>query len=64
MARQFAVLEGLGTRRRMAKGDYLYREGDAAYDFFVVLSGAVEIVIGSGDDERQIARHGRGAVPR
>jgi thioredoxin reductase (NADPH) len=59
-ARQIAVLDTLGTRRRVEKGEYLYREGDAAYDFYVVLTGEVEIVIGSGEDEREIARHGPG----
>ena len=34
-----AVLDKLGTRRPMAAGEYLYREGDATYDFIVVVSG-------------------------
>jgi len=41
---QLAVLTGFGQRRRVEVGDVLYAEGDAAYDFFVVLSGAVDIV--------------------
>ena len=57
---QIAVLEMMGTRRRVANGEILYREGDAAYDFFVVLSGHVEIVTGAGDDERVITHHGPG----
>ena len=55
-----AVLEGLGTRRAVAAGEYLYREGDATYDFYVVVSGVVEIVVGTGADERLITRHGSG----
>ena len=55
-----AVLETLGTRRRVSAGEYLYRQGDAAYDFFVVLSGAIEIIAGSGSDEHVIARHTAG----
>jgi thioredoxin reductase (NADPH) len=57
---QIAVLEGLGIRRRVDKGEFLYRQGDATYDFYVVLSGEVEIVTGTGDDERVIVRHGAG----
>jgi len=59
-ATQIAALGSLGTHRAVAKGEFLYREGDAAYDFYVVLSGEVEIVTGSGSDERVIARHGPG----
>src|SRR5690242_10435181 len=50
----------MGVPRRIERGEVLYREGDAAYDFFVVLSGAVEIVTGVGDHERIITRHGAG----
>jgi thioredoxin reductase (NADPH) len=59
-ASEIAALEPLGTRRRVEMGQYLYREGDAAYDFFVVLSGVVEIVIGADGEERLIATHGPG----
>ena len=38
-ASELAALDALGTRRRMEAGEYLYREGDTAYDFYVVLSG-------------------------
>ena len=41
---QVSMLEALGTRRSVEVGDYLYREGDPTYDFYVVLSGAVDIV--------------------
>src|SRR4051794_1416292 len=59
-ARQVASLDVLGSRRPVAAGEYLYREGDAAYDFFVILSGEVEILVGAGVGERVIARHGAG----
>jgi len=44
----------------MAVGDYLYRQGDVTYDFYVVVSGAVEIVISSDGEERVLADHGPG----
>ena len=53
---QLAALDALGTRRTVAARDYLYREGDAAYDFYV----EVDIVVGSGANERVIAQHGPG----
>jgi thioredoxin reductase (NADPH) len=55
---QLAALEPLGTRRSMAVGEYLFREGDATYDFFVILSGEVEIVVHADGEERTITRHG------
>jgi thioredoxin reductase (NADPH) len=54
---QLAVLDGLGTRRAVRAGEYLYREGDAHYDFYVVVSGAVEIVLHADGEERVVARH-------
>jgi len=55
-----AALGRLGVRRAVAAGEYLYREGDASYDFYVVLSGAVEIFVKSEGRERIIARHEAG----
>jgi thioredoxin reductase (NADPH) len=57
---ELAVLAALGTRRAVVAGEYLYREGDIAYDFYVILSGAVEIVIPSDGEEQVIVRHGTG----
>jgi thioredoxin reductase (NADPH) len=57
---QLAALDALGTRQWVAKGEYLYRAGDAAYDFYVIVSGAVDIIADSGDTEVLIARHGGG----
>ena len=57
---QIATLETLGERRRVEAGQYLYREGDAAYEFIVVLSGAVDILLEAGGQPHQIARHGPG----
>lgn len=55
-----AVFDALGTRQAIAVGDYLYREGDATYDFYVVVSGAVDILVRSDGEERLITRHGQG----
>lgn len=57
---ELAILEPLGTRRRVGAGEYLYREGDAVYDFYVVLSGRVEITIRADGEDRLIATHGGG----
>jgi thioredoxin reductase (NADPH) len=56
-----AVMEQLGTRRPMAVGDYLYREGDVTYDFMVVVSGAIDVfVTRDGVEETIVAQHGPG----
>jgi thioredoxin reductase (NADPH) len=57
---ELAVLDSLGRRRTVELGEYLYREGDASYDFYVIRSGAAEITVRDGDEERFIARHGPG----
>ena len=55
------ALAAVGRRRPVTVGEYLYREGDPTYDFFVVLSGAVDIVMSADDRELQIAHHGSGS---
>ena len=40
---QLDRLRAAGRERAVAAGDVLFREGDDAYDFFVVLSGAVSV---------------------
>ena len=61
---ELAALEPLGVRRAVSAGEYLYREGDAGYDFYVVLAGAVEIVVNAeGQGPRHRPPHGR-PVPR
>src|SRR5439155_23254185 len=59
---ELAVLQALGSRRSVAVGEYLYREGDTTYDFYVILSGAAEIVVRSESEERIVTRHGRGPL--
>jgi thioredoxin reductase (NADPH) len=56
---QLAALEAIGERRRARRGEVLFREGDADYDFFVILSGKVAIVEGyDSGRERTIGVHG------
>jgi thioredoxin reductase (NADPH) len=57
---EIAQLEPYGTRRTARPGEYLYRAGDADYDFYVVLSGQVEIVLGVDGEEQVIVEHGPG----
>jgi thioredoxin reductase (NADPH) len=54
------MLDTYGTRRPITRGEYLYRAGDHSYDFYVILSGSVDIVTGTGATERVIATHGQG----
>ena len=57
---EIAQLESRGTRRAVRAGEYLYRAGDTGYDFYVVLSGLVEIVLDVDGEERVIVTHGPG----
>jgi thioredoxin reductase (NADPH) len=59
-AGELAFLEPLGTRRSVHAGDYLYRAGDAGYDFYVLLSGQVEIIVTTDGEERVLTTHGPG----
>jgi thioredoxin reductase (NADPH) len=55
-----ALVTQLGVRRQVREGEYLYREGDVAYDFFVLVSAEVDIVVAVDGDERVIVHHGPG----
>ncbi|MDQ7903867.1 FAD-dependent oxidoreductase [Phytohabitans sp. ZYX-F-186] len=58
---QIEALSGYGERRRTREGDVLVREGQRHRDLFVVLSGAVAMVEGSGTgEERLVGVHGPG----
>jgi thioredoxin reductase (NADPH) len=60
-AAQIAAIDAVGERRATTVGEYLYREGDQAYDFIVVVSGEVEIAITEEGQDRVVASHGRGS---
>jgi thioredoxin reductase (NADPH) len=55
-----ALLGQLGERRQVRAGEYLFREGDVTYDFFVLVSAEVDIVVTADGDENVIIHHGPG----
>jgi thioredoxin reductase (NADPH) len=59
-ASELAFLKPMGARRAVEAGEYLYRTGDAGYDFYVVLSGRVEILVRTDGEERLLITHGPG----
>jgi thioredoxin reductase (NADPH) len=59
-ATQISFLETLGERQSMGAGEYLYRSGDDAYDFFVIVSGQVDILLDGDGQDRLITQHGAG----
>jgi thioredoxin reductase (NADPH) len=59
-AADMAVVTQLGVRRQVQEGEYLFREGDVTYDFFVLVSAETDIVVAVDDDERVIVHHGPG----
>ena len=54
------LIATLGERRQVAQGEYLYREGDLTYDFYVVVSAEIDVVVAVDGGERTIAHHGPG----
>jgi thioredoxin reductase (NADPH) len=56
-AADIAAVAELGDRRQVEVGEYLYREGDVTYDFFVLVTAEVDIVLTVDGDERVIAHH-------
>ena len=42
--RQLALLEPLGKRRTLNKGEYLYKTGHREFGMTVVLTGAMEVI--------------------
>ena len=54
------LVQSYGSRRSIHAEDYLFRQGDQTNEFYVVLSGAVEIVVHADGNDRVIARHGAG----
>jgi thioredoxin reductase (NADPH) len=57
---QIRRLSAFGKREHAAKGTVLFQEGDRATDFFVVVSGAVDIRQNGVDESRRIVRQGPG----
>ena len=55
---QVAALDGIGTRRRLAAGDFLFHTGDTNLSLFVLLSGEVEIFAHQGGAEKLVVVSG------
>jgi thioredoxin reductase (NADPH) len=59
-AADMAIVTQLGVTRQVREGEYLFREGDVSYDFFLLVSAEVDIVVTVDGDERVIIHHGAG----
>ncbi len=57
---QIAGLTEVGRRRQVEVGDVLYREGDGSCDFFVILSGKVQVLEESEAGAVVVGVHGPG----
>ena len=55
-----ALVAGIGERRHVREGEYLYREGDVTYDFFVLVDAEVDIVVEVDGREELIIHHSPG----
>ena len=54
---QIAELAEIGARRHLQDGEVLFEAGEERCGFFVVLSGAVKVVDGSGDAAQVVRMH-------
>ncbi len=54
---QIAALAEIAVRRRLRDGEALFQAGESDFGFFVVLSGAVEIIEPSSGDPRTVTVH-------
>src|SRR5262249_34930898 len=54
---QLDLLARHGQARPTKVGEFLFREGDPAYDFMVLLEGCVAVMLGSGDAAQVITLH-------
>jgi thioredoxin reductase (NADPH) len=59
-AADVALVAEHGARRWVHEGEFLYREGDVTYDFFVLVTAEVEIVVSVDGEEKIVIRHGPG----
>jgi thioredoxin reductase (NADPH) len=59
-ASQINRIRALGTVRRVERGEILFEPGETTIPFYVLLSGAMEIVQPSLTGERAVATHGPG----
>ncbi|HJX85974.1 MAG TPA: cyclic nucleotide-binding domain-containing protein, partial [Gemmatimonadales bacterium] len=55
--RQLEQLTARGHYRAVRAGEVLFREGDRGLGFFVVLEGAIEIVVHTTEGEQQVTVH-------
>ena len=55
-----ALFREIGRSRHVHQGEYLYREGDVSYDFFVVVSAEVDIIVRADGADRVVGHHGAG----
>jgi len=58
---EIAALKRIGTTRYLRDGESLFEIGEPQAQFYVVLSGAVEMIDLAGDQPREHREHVRGA---
>ena len=57
---QVELLARHGEVRPTATGEVLFRQGSDTYDVMVVLEGTISVLVGSGEDERELVTQGPG----
>ncbi|MBO0662271.1 cyclic nucleotide-binding domain-containing protein [Jiella sp. MQZ9-1] len=59
---QLRLLAFGAEHRRLHAGEFVFRENARADAGFVIVSGAVAMIHGRGEDARELSRHGAGAL--
>jgi predicted RND superfamily exporter protein len=59
---QARIVVLMGEIRRYQPGDLIVRRGDVGDEMYVIIQGAVDVMIGAGDERRKIAQQRRGDV--
>jgi thioredoxin reductase (NADPH) len=57
---QVQLLARHGEVRSTSTGEVLFRQGNETYDVMVVLDGTVSVLVGSGEEERELVTQGPG----
>ena len=57
---QVQLLASRGEVRPTTAGQVLFRQGNETYDVMVVREGTVSVLVGDGEDERELVRQGPG----
>ncbi|HSF93602.1 MAG TPA: cyclic nucleotide-binding domain-containing protein [Thermohalobaculum sp.] len=60
--KQLKVVAMMGETRKYRAGERLFEKGDEGDAAFIIISGAVDVIVGVDGDERSVATLGQGEI--